>query len=154
MINIHFVCTGNIFRSRLAEAYLKSKKFTDILISSSGTHAKTHHKGSISWYAQRLLFRYKLIPYMSKMWVETSAKLLLEANIIIFIDKSNYDYCQNAFGINTKYEIWNLIDFDDSDLNNKKLDLKKESEYIMLSEKIFQQIKDNVDKLIKKYLFE
>lgn len=37
---IHFVCRGNNFRSRLAEAYLNSKKLPGIKVISSGIEAE------------------------------------------------------------------------------------------------------------------
>ena len=144
-MSIHFVCTGNIYRSRIAEAYLRSKKIPGLLVSSSGTQAFVQHRGSITWYAQRLLFRHNLIPHMSNEGKETTNKYLLEADIVIFFCKSNYEYCRSRFHNPKKYEIWEVPDLDDADLNGKPLDIKREAEIIKNSENIFIMIKKKVD---------
>ena len=49
-----------------------------------------------------------------------------------------------------KYEIWDIPDFDNVNLNGKKLNKEAEIELIENSEKTFSKIKNKVDQLIKK----
>lgn len=147
-LRIHFVCTGNIFRSRLAEAYLRSIA-PNILISSSGTKASSQNKGSISWYAQRILLRRNLVPYMKNMWSDTKKEDLKNADLVIFFGQKIYDLCRERFNFNSDRLIWDIPDFDDIQLNGKPTDISEEIKYLKMSEDIYGQIKEKVDKLIK-----
>ena len=51
-IKVHFVCNGNIFRSRLAEAYAKSLGLGQLEISSSGVVAANYPPDSLSPWAK------------------------------------------------------------------------------------------------------
>ena len=87
MIKIHFICTHNTFRSRVAEAYLNSKRLEDVKVSSSGVDATGNYDGAVSWFAQRLLIRQSLIgnEKLKRMIVHTLGVLvfvvLCESNI-------------------------------------------------------------------------
>jgi protein-tyrosine-phosphatase len=39
-MRVHFVCTGNLYRSRMAEAYLRSKAIPGLEVTSSGVLAE------------------------------------------------------------------------------------------------------------------
>lgn len=145
---IHFVCTGNIFRSRLAEAYLRSKA-PNILISSSGTNASSQKMGPISFYAQRILYRRNLIPFMKMMWSDTKEENLKNADLVIFLGQKNYDLCREKFNFDSDNLIWNIPDFYHIQLNGKPTDTSEEIKYLKMSEDIYSQITEKVDELIK-----
>ena len=54
-MTIHFICTGNIYRSRLAEAYCASKGVPGLSVSSSGIGTKLNRGIPIASYAARVL---------------------------------------------------------------------------------------------------
>ncbi len=91
-LSIHIVCTGNIYRSRLAEAYLKAKQLPYLSFSSSGTEVTLASKenGPISWYAMRLMSKYHLIPFMSFFSQQTTVQLLRQADIVIFMHHDSW----------------------------------------------------------------
>jgi protein-tyrosine-phosphatase len=146
-----FVCTGNIYRSRLAEAYLRSLQLPQLTITSCGTEATVQHKGPILWTTLRLLYRHNLLPFMTRAWKQITTNDLQTSDIAVFLDRKNYEYCRNRFPLPKKYEIWSLPDFNERDLNGKPVDLHREIECIMLSEKTFELIKEKVNQLIRKY---
>jgi len=150
-IRVHFICTGNIYRSRLTEAYLRSKNLPHVTVSSSGTMANTQYKGPIVWTALRLLYRNNLLQYMSDKWTQTTSDQLDKADIVVFIGKNNFEYCQQRFPIPKNYEVWDLPDFDDRDMNGKPLDMNRESECITLSENVYAMVKEKVDRLVITY---
>jgi len=145
---VHVACVGNLFRSRLAEAYLKSKQLPNIKVSSSGSEATIQHKGPIYWGTLRLLQRNDLLPFMSMMWKQTTEDDLKDVDMVIFMEKANFEFCQQWISPKTKYEIWNIPDFNDKYLDNKPFDQKKEIEYMIMSEDIFAEIIEKVDQLI------
>jgi len=146
-MHIHFVCSGNTFRSRLAEAYLKSKNIKGLMVTSSGVKAHENTNGPITWFGARLIKLHGLIPFMSDGWTRTTPKQLKDSDIVIFMDKEHHHHSQKELGFSGKrYEIWNIPDlgdlgFQDEPDDNAEGDLK----LMRASEEIFQKIQHNVD---------
>lgn len=139
---IHFVCKGNTYRSRLAEAYLNSKELKNVKSISSGIEADKNISGTISWYAQRIIQKNKLVKYESKSWQRTTKALLEKADLNIFMEKSIYDFCKNKLGFDASdYEIWDIYDV------NHFVSGKIEEENIKVTEETFGKIKKMADKL-------
>lgn len=140
-MKIHFVCTGNTYRSRMAEAYLNSKQLPAIIVSSSGTHASENLNGPISWVAAWVLKKNSLTGFMSSHWTQTTVEILNKADKAIFINADNYEFCKNELnykGVN--YEIWNVLDIPVG-LNGDIKIMEKASE-------TFKQIQEKVDELV------
>lgn len=148
-MSIHFVCTGNLYRSRLAEAYLKSKHLPNIEVSSSGTHAQIQQKGTIGWMTQRLALRHRLIPYLKENWSQTEAHHIENSDLVIFIGEHNYEYCLKNFTKPKKHEVWDIPDFDDKKSNGMPINLDHEKEYVSISEDTYKLITEKVDNLIE-----
>lgn len=141
-MKVHFICTGNTYRSRLAEAYLNSKNLDNTEAYSSGIEADNNINGPISWYAAKILFDFRLVNFMSDNWQKTSKELLDKSDYIVFLQKSHYDYCKKILGFERNdYEIWDI-----DDIENIEVSISDE-EKINLSEETFEKIKSNVDKL-------
>jgi len=139
---IHFVCLGNVYRSRLAETYLNSKKIPNVTIISSGIDAATNGNRPISWLTQRLFEVYKLVPFQKSMWTQTTKSLLDLADLTIFFDKKYYQYCVDNFQFNSKnYKIWEIADLD--------INVKEHIEKIKKTEESFELIRQKVDSLIE-----
>lgn len=150
-MHIHFVCSGNAYRSRLAEVYLKSKKLPNVTVSSSGTEADKYHlnNGTICWYAMRLIRNHKLIPYMKPNHETTTKQSLAQANLVIFLGKSNYEFAQKNLGYHvTNYQIWEVVDLDSFGFTKNKLSLEDDIGRMKASEKTFDMIRQKVDELI------
>lgn len=145
---IHFVCLGNIYRSRLAETYLNSKRLTDIKVISSGIKASENDNRPISWLTQRLFEVYKLVPFEKPNWTQTTEQLLDSADLTIFFDKKYYDCCVEEFKFHSdQFEIWDIKDLDGN--------IKEHVEKIRVTEETFNLIRQKVDDLVeRKKLFE
>lgn len=148
-MHIHFVCSGNTFRSRLAEAYLKSKNIRGLRVTSSGVKAHENKNGPITWYAARLIKHHDLVHFMSHGWTRTTQEFLKDADIVIFMDKKHHHHGQKDLGFSGKrYEIWNIPDLGDLGLKGETGDTHKEDlDRIRASDKIYEKIKRKVDKL-------
>ena len=139
---VHFVCLGNVYRSRLAETYLNSKKLANVTAISSGISASENNNRPISWLTQRLYEVYKLVPFQKSSWTQTSKLLLGSADLTIFFDNKYYQYCVDNFGYNsTNFEVWEIEDLDGS--------IKDHMEKIRKTEENFKVIRQKVNNLIE-----
>ncbi len=143
---IHFICTGNSYRSRLAEAYLNSKKLKNIKAISSGIEADHNMRGPITWRAQRIIQKEHLVPFEKPNWQKTTKDLLNQGDFTIFIKKDIYDFCVDNLGFNNKnFEVWDINDIE----GNQKTEEEKTKE----SEETYRKIKKKVDEFIAKSTF-
>ena len=144
-MTIHFICKGNTFRSRLAEAYLNSKQLPNIKIISSGIEAEINDCGPITWYAQRLIQDNNLIPFEKLVWNQTTKLLLEEGDLTIFMHQNIYDYAVKHFDFTgTNFQIWEI-----PDIRIHLQTFAQEVGKIEVTEKIFEEIKQKVDQLIR-----
>lgn len=142
-MNLHFVCTGNVFRSRLAQSYAKYllKDRTDITITSSGVNASHAKDGPISWYTLKIIEDNDLIPYMSQTWIQTTAEILTKQDLIIFIQPWHLEQCQQRFGYTgTNHQVWDIPDVT-PDMSDDQI--------ISFSQKQFELIKLKVSDLVR-----
>ena len=145
-MKIHFVCFGNVYRSRLAETYLNSKKLPNIIVISSGIKASENGNRPISWLTQRLFEVYKLVPFQKLNWTQTTKQLLDSADLTIFFSKEYYQFCVENYGFSSNnFEIWEIEDLDGS--------IKEHLEKINKTEETFELIRQKVDEQIERNRF-
>lgn len=136
-MQIHFVCSGNTYRSRMAAAYCNSLQLPGIMATSSGTNAETDTT-LIEWYAQRILEKYGLASHAASHWRQTTSENIEASDIIIFFEPRHYEFAKGFLDPQRqRYEIWNISD----------VDTKNDLKLIEESENCFQQIKSRVDAL-------
>ncbi|MEP7167474.1 MAG: hypothetical protein ABI758_05855 [Candidatus Woesebacteria bacterium] len=146
-MTIHFVCTGNSYRSRLAEAYLNSKQIDSLKVSSSGTQADENADGPISWVAAWLLKRNGLVPFMSDHWTQTTLKLLNTADKVVFINTDHYEFSQKQLKYEgSNFEVWNVLDI--------PVGLPDDAAILKRASETFIQIQKKVDDLISASSFK
>ena len=151
-MKIQFICSANVFRSRMAEAYLKSKNISNLIVSSSGIRAQEGLDGLVCKETIEILKKHDLIQFLSKGWTQTNKKDIEDQDIVIFMENVHYEYCYDLLNCNIlNYEIWNV-----KDVPNELQNMEPEpvEEILAVSEKIFQEIKNHVDILLKKKLAE
>lgn len=145
-MKIQFVCNGNTFRSRLAEAYFKSRNIPGIEVSSSGVHATKNLNGKVCDYTVEVLKKDGILRYMKKNWAVTDETELEKQDLIVFIGKDNYEDSINM--LEQKPEncvIWSIGDIPEYLLDAKPRDIE---EILIFAEKAYEQIKENVDQLV------
>jgi protein-tyrosine-phosphatase len=141
-VKLHIVCTGNTFRSRLAEAYINSKEIKGLHVSSSGTRASGNHTGPITWFGMKILKEHGLVKYMSNHWNQTTKKVLDENDFIIFMEHSHLDWCRENVG----YKGDNHVVLNVADVFPDKQ--KTVFDDVMETEEIFSELKYKIDKLL------
>lgn len=140
-MNIHFVCTGNTFRSRMAEAYLNSKNIPNIKATSSGIRAYKNLNGNIINYTKKLLRDLGILKYTSEKWTQTDKNILINADLVIFMKEEHFSWVKDHLDFTPKnYLVFNVDDITDS----IKGDEFKRNEFIKLT---FQTISSKIDNL-------
>ena len=147
-MKIHFICTGNSYRSRLAEAYLNSKQINGIEAFSSGTGIDKRN-GPIGWPAERILQKTGLSLFMSPSSIQTTKKLLDSGDFTVFMDESHFKYAERLGFSAKNYEIWEIPDFSLEIIEDFK-GYDRDIEFMKISENTFKVIKEKVDELVKK----
>jgi protein-tyrosine-phosphatase len=146
---VHFVCEGNVFRSRLAEAYLRSKRVPNLTVFSSGIIADLNSRGPISWLAQRIIQLNNLVPFGSANWQKTTKELLEKGDLTIFMTKKIYDFCVQNLGYGSpNYQIWDIDDLSKEELEDNEKSTEGEQKAIEFTERVYQSLKDKIDNLV------
>ena len=108
---IHFICTGNIFRSRLAEAYCKSKGVSGLDVMSSGIQTILNGGVPIARYAADVLRAYSLERYAAPSWQQTTPALVRASDVLVFMEREHYYFCEDWVDSGRqKLETWDIPD--------------------------------------------
>ena len=110
-MKIHFVCTGNIYRSRLAEAYCNSRCIPGFQASSSGIGAGLNEVTAISPYAADVLARYGIRSYTAEYWQRTTAELVQASDVLVFMESIHRRFCAKWIdAARQRIEVWEIED--------------------------------------------
>jgi protein-tyrosine-phosphatase len=110
-MRIHFVCTGNIYRSRLAEAYCISRCASGIHVFSSGIAAGVSEDAPISPYAADVLTKHGLISFAAKQWQPTTPALVKMSDALILMESEHHQFCANWIELaRQRVEVWGIED--------------------------------------------
>lgn len=109
---IHFVCRGNVYRSRLAAAYFETLDDGRFKVTSSGIATIEAEAKSFSPLAKPTAKKYGLSHELDRPKLQTTDKLLSDADVIIFMNKDVYDDARKEFDFdNRKCLVWHVSDF-------------------------------------------
>lgn len=146
---IHFVCEGNTFRSRLAEAYLNSLNLKDVKATSSGTAAEHNLNGGVTWYAQRILIHNKIVDFTGRVWTQTSKELLDKADRVIFVGEQNYIRAKMNFGFDKdNFEVWDIKDLWELGFTDDRTGYEYDLKTMEATDRAFDEIRKKVDALV------
>jgi protein-tyrosine-phosphatase/8-oxo-dGTP pyrophosphatase MutT (NUDIX family) len=110
---VHFVCRGNIYRSRLAEAYAKSLKLPGYVFTSSGVETDTNPHTLLSPFARDVARTRRLTAWLSKHKVQTTSELLKNQDIIVLMSKDVFDAASTNLNFDaSKATVWGIKDLD------------------------------------------
>ncbi len=127
---VHFVCRGNTFRSRLAEAYFNKVKSERIKVISSGIQASENQNGHISYLGKYILKKHHYKNY-KKSWTQTTQANIDASTIVIFVSPTVFTDAQDMFDLSaTKYQVWSIPDVRQGEYANSEA--KAEEVYKML----------------------
>ena len=143
---IHFVCSGSTFRSRLAEAYLKSLEIPGIKVMSSGSSARLNDV-RITPYAALILEKYNISEFASKNKTQLTQSRLDEGDVTICVNRRVYREClDQGFKLPQRTYIWDIDDVTQfSSLFQKELSQHQIPE---ITETVYRNIREHVDELV------
>lgn len=111
LTTVHFICTGNVYRSRLAEAYCISKGIRGVRVFSSGIAAGRDGDAAISPYAAEVLAKYDLQSYASRYWQRTTAALVRSSDHLVFMELEHHHFCEQWIEpARQRVEVWGIAD--------------------------------------------
>jgi protein-tyrosine-phosphatase len=139
VVNIHFICTGNIYRSRLAEAYCASRCVPGIRVFSSGIAAGLNGVAPISTYAADLLTQHGISSYAATGWQRTTPALVRASDVLVFMESEHHRFCEDWIDAARQgFEVWEIEDVGPID----------ESEIPKKAERTFEIIRQRTDSLL------
>lgn len=110
-MRIHFICTGNIYRSRLAEAYCSSRCADGTEVFSSGIAAGLNDDVPISPYAADILARHCLDSYASARWQRTTENLVRASDVVVCMEDEHLRFCSGWIDpARQRIEVWGIED--------------------------------------------
>jgi protein-tyrosine-phosphatase len=144
-MTIHFICRGNAFRSRIAEAYFNSLGLKNIKAISSGTVANLHGEFNKPYVVivKSILKEHGLEKYTKDNWDQLTKDGLISGDLTVFLNKNVEDECSNLYGLPNNYLVWDIKDYDEATLG--AIGVK---EFQAFAEKTFGLIKIQVDNLV------
>lgn len=139
LIHIHFVCTGNVYRSRLAEAYCVSKGIAGVRVTSSGIAAGRDGQAAISPWAADVLKRYGLTRYAAPSWQRSAGDLVKASDVLVFMESEHHQFCEAWIEGRHRVEVWEIEDIG-------PMEFSKIPEKV---ERTFARIRERVDALLE-----
>lgn len=144
---VHFICRGNAFRSLLAESYLKSLNLDDVEVISSGTVAKAYEEINKPNYQKTLalLDRHGLKKFAKPRYADMlNAKQANQADVTVCMNQRVFDESKSVCKLPQNTIIWDV-----SDIGEAGRIARNDSERAKFSEDAFDQIVQNVDRLVQ-----
>ena len=132
---------GNVHRSRLAEAYAKSRMHEKWDVTSSGVRGDTYPSDYLSPWARILGHQHGISQWFSPTTATTSDAVFRRNDIIVFMGKDVYDKASQEHDFNRlKCLVWNIKDREDWGGKLRLRDKRRRT---------FSDIKRHVDRLIR-----
>lgn len=129
-MKIHFVCRGNTYRSRLAEAYFNSLTIPGYFAVSSGIAASRDQNGPITSYAARIIAAHGFTKYGKIGWTQSTKEDLEAADIVVFMNEDVYRDCSLALGpVMQRFYVWSVEDVTPEGLDVNTIDALVDATY-------------------------
>ncbi len=146
-MKVHFICRGNVFRSMVAETYLRSLHIPNVETSSSGTIVSLHNPQERQFFENTMnLLKHHGIDQYAK---DTSHQLIQNRvdgqDIVVCMNQRVIDEASLIVTLPPDTLNWNIVDIGEG--NRTEEDKREQYE-----EEIYQEITALVDKLVLEVL--
>ena len=142
----HFICRGNVFRSIIAEAYLKSLELKDLSALSSGTVATSHKAQNLANHGLTLeLLKQHDMRGFAKVGYgdQLTQSRLDKADITVCMNQRVYGECLRCVTFSHSPRVWSVADIGEP---GRISDV--ESERQLYREEAYQEIARNIERLV------
>src|SRR5215472_14397613 len=143
---IHFICRGNAFRSIIAEAYLNSLRIDDLNVLSSGTAAAldkarnlAHYRGTLELLAKHGIRESAKVGYGDQL----TQPRLEGVDLNVCMNERVHSEALHLVIFTASPRIWRV-----ADIGEPGRILSEESERQFYREEAYQEIVENVDRLV------
>ena len=144
---VNFVCNGNVYRSRLAEAYVNSLRSDDFEFSSSGVVSDSDfsNPNDIPKLAEYVAEVCELDLCLSPKRRQTTAEDISSSDFIVCLNRSVFERLTAKFSIDTaRLAVWHVPDVADIYLDHNDPNYAS-GEVRALSVQSFEAIKRSID---------
>jgi len=146
-MTVHFICRGNVFRSIIAEAYLRSLRLKGVDVLSSGTvAAKEKSRNEENHYRVRaMLKRHGIERFAKPAYGEQATQSLIDkSTIIVCVNRRVYEECSKLVKLPDDVVVWNVADIDEAE--PVPATARDREQFL---EKTYLQIVDEITKLVQ-----
>jgi protein-tyrosine-phosphatase/8-oxo-dGTP pyrophosphatase MutT (NUDIX family) len=144
---IHFVCRGNTYRSRLAAAYMDTLVDERFVITSSGIAARDAAQRTVESYTKATAKAHGLRHGIAGRNRQTTNEDLVNADVIVFMNKDIYDEALRRFTVDTrKTLVWQVRDMGPA-VKQHALEQGSEPALIAAAASTFRAIQANCNEL-------
>jgi len=148
-MTIQFICRGNVFRSIIAETYLRSLQIPGVQVYSSGTVAGQDKAGNWADYQKvhAFLISQHLAQFIKPDYGEDINQALLDkSDVVVFMNERAYKEAAGKFHFPKDTQVWDV-----SDLNELPEVPETDQEIMQAVEKVFHEITTRVDALVRRH---
>jgi protein-tyrosine-phosphatase len=146
-MRVHFICNGNAYRSRMAQAYFQSLH-TGIEAISSGTRADKSRDRNVPVvvdFTADFLRRHGVDPSgLNPHPVQLTQEMLQKGDVTVVINDIALDLAKKVVTLPTDVRVWDISDVEEQDAKGEEV-LERGAH----TERIFVKIKQNVDELAR-----
>jgi len=143
-MKIHFICRGNVFRSLIAETYLKSLNIESLEVMSSGTNVDLTSQTERGYFNNTiaLLRKHHINQFSKKSPVQLTQDRANNIDLTICLNNRVYDEAINIVNLPADTSCWDIDDIGEG----HRVDTNNTSNY---EEDIYQEIVTKVNQLVK-----
>lgn len=147
-MTVHFICRGNIYRSVIAEAYLKSLRLKNVTVLSSGSVADVHRQ-------QNEPARKRVMAFLAEKGIDQYAKDSAEQLIQKRLNDTDITVVVNQIAVDSASQIVqlpkNIIVWDVDDVDEGVNRIETPQDEARIFETTYQKIVSNVRTLVQQY---
>lgn len=145
VMNVHFICRGNVLRSLIAETYLKSLNIKDVTVISSGTNVNWDDPQEQEYFANTIavLDRHGIKSFAkAKPEQLTQKRIDMNHDVVVLMNQRVVDEAIKIVDLPPDTYIWEIVDIGEGHRVDKDNRLSYEEE-------IYQEITQKVNKLFE-----
>jgi protein-tyrosine-phosphatase len=143
-MHVHFICRGNVFRSLIAETYLKSLRLPGVTVVSSGTKADYYRESNKLFFKKhiKLLGTHGLGEYIKKRPEQLTQSRIENSDLVIIVNDIAYQEAVKIVKLPSNTVVWDITDIGEGTRTEPYENGRK------VEEVVYDEITSKVDELV------